>query len=239
MFEKGIGLFSKVITIILVFVMADVFYLTQKGFVWQNGTFVLVKEAQAKVEEKQSKEIDTSSFSMDPLYVLGEKDAPITIYEFSSLGCTHCADFHLDILPKLKKDFIDAGKVRLIFADFPIDKKSLQAAMLAHCFSEDKYFDFLSFLFKKQITWGLSFKAEKLFVDYAGLNGLSKDKAVECMKDDKLAAEIMYIRQQAMEKLNIQATPSFLIRTVNGDELITGVPNYGDLVKNLNKKLND
>ena len=237
MFEKSIGWFSKILAAILIFVMADVFYLGQKGFVWKDGGFVLVKEAQAKVEKEQPKEIDTSSFSIDPLYVLGDKDAPVTIYEFSSLGCTHCADFHLDILPKLKKDFIDNGKVKIVFSDFPLSKNSMKAAMLARCFPEDKYFDFLSFLFKKQMTWEYSFKSEKLLVDYAVLNGLPKDKTVECMKDKKVAAEIMYVRQQAMEKLNILGTPSFLIRDENGDELIKGAPDYGDLVRKLNKRL--
>ncbi|MBP5398879.1 MAG: DsbA family protein [Alphaproteobacteria bacterium] len=238
MFERSIRIFSKVLAAIIIFVMADVVYLLQKGFVWQDGTFVLVKNAQAKGIEKPLAEIDTSSFSIEPLYVLGDKNAPITIYEFSSLGCTHCSDFHLDILPKLKKDFIDQGKVKLIFADFPIDKKSMQAAMVARCFPEDKYFDFLSFLFKKQMTWGFSFKTEKLLLDYAQINGLSKEKSLACLKDDKIAAEIMYVRQQAMEKLQIQATPSFLLRSNDGDELITGVPNYKALTEKLNKRIN-
>ena len=238
MFERSIRIFSKVLAAIIIFVMADVVYLLQKGFVWQDGTFVLVKNAQAKGIEKPLAEIDTSSFSIEPLYVLGDKNAPITIYEFSSLGCTHCSDFHLDILPKLKKDFIDQGKVKLIFADFPIDKKSMQAAMLARCFPEDKYFDFLSFLFEKQMTWGFSFKTEKLLLDYAQINGLSKEKSLACLKDDKIAAEIMYVRQQAMEKLQIQATPSFLLRSNDGDELITGVPNYKTLTEKLNKRIN-
>jgi protein-disulfide isomerase len=239
MFEKSIGWLSKILAFVLVFAMADVFYLTQKGFVWNGSGFVLVKQAEAKAEPEQPKNIDTSSFALDSMYVLGEKDAPITIYEFSSLGCTHCADFHLDMLPKLKKDFIDNGKVKVIFSDFPLDRKSLHAATLARCFPEDKYFDFLSFLFKKQMTWGLSFKAEKLFVDYAGLNGMPKEKAVACMKDEKVAAEIMYVRQQAMEKLDIKATPSFLIRSESGDEMIMGVPNYDELAKKLNKRLAD
>ena len=238
MFERSIRIFSKVLAAIIIFVMADVVYLLQKGFVWQDGTFVLVKNAQAKGIEKPLAEIDTSSFSIEPLYVLGDKNSPITIYEFSSLGCTHCSDFHLDILPKLKKDFIDQGKVKLIFADFPIDKKSMQAAMVARCFPEDKYFDFLSFLFKKQMTWGFSFKTEKLLLDYAQINGLSKEKSLACLKDDKIAAEIMYVRQQAMEKLQIQATPSFLLRSNDGDELITGVPNYKALTEKLNKRIN-
>ena len=238
MFERSIRIISKVLAAAVIFIMADVFYLMQKGFVWQDGSFVLVKNAQASATETPATEIDTSSFALESQYILGDKNAPITIYEFSSLGCTHCSDFHLDVLPKLKKDFIDQGKVKLIFADFPIDKKSMQAAMLARCFPQDKYFDFLSFLFEKQMTWGLSFKTEKLLLDYAQINGLSKEKSLKCLKDDKIAAEIMYVRQQAMEKLQIQATPTFLLRSDMGDELITGVPNYKELSEKLNKRIN-
>lgn len=237
MFEKSIKLVSHILTVFVMFFLADGFYLAQKGFVWNNGTIELVKPAQAA--EPVSQNIDTKSFKIDAQYVLGKHDAPVTIYEFSSLGCSHCADFHLGVLPKIKQDYIESGKVKLIFADFPIDKKSMQAAMLAHCMAQDKYFDFLGLLFKKQLTWGLSFKTEKLLSGYAGGFGLDSETAKKCMKDDKMAAEIMYVRQQAMERLNIKATPSFLVRSSGGDDLITGAPSYSELSEVLNKKLLD
>lgn len=237
MFEKSIKLVSHVLTVLVMFFLADSFYLTQKGFVLNDGKIELLRSAQAAESSLQN--IDTRSFKIDAQYVLGKPNAPVTIYEFSSLGCTHCADFHLGILPKLKQDYIESGKVKLVFADFPIDKKSMQAAMLAHCMAQDKYFDFLGLLFKKQLTWGLSFKTEKLLAGYAGGFGLDSETAQKCMKDDKMAAEIMYVRQQAMERLNIKATPSFLVRSSGGDELITGVPNYSEFREVLNKKLLD
>lgn len=237
MFEKSIKLVSHVLTVLVMFFLADSFYLTQKGFVLNDGKIELLRSAQAAESSLQN--IDTRSFKIDAQYVLGKPNAPITIYEFSSLGCTHCADFHLGILPKLKQDYIESGKVKLVFADFPIDKKSMQAAMLAHCMAQDKYFDFLGLLFKKQLTWGLSFKTEKLLAGYAGGFGLDSETAQKCMKDDKMAAEIMYVRQQAMERLNIKATPSFLVRSFGGDELITGVPSYSEFREVLNKKLLD
>lgn len=237
MFEKSIKLVSHVLTVLVMFFLTDSFYLTQKGFVLNDGKIELLRSAQAAESSLQN--IDTRSFKIDAQYVLGKPNAPITIYEFSSLGCTHCADFHLGILPKLKQDYIESGKVKLVFADFPIDKKSMQAAMLAHCMAQDKYFDFLGLLFKKQLTWGLSFKTEKLLAGYAGGFGLDSETAQKCMKDDKMAAEIMYVRQQAMERLNIKATPSFLVRSSGGDELITGVPSYSEFREVLNKKLLD
>ena len=237
MFEKSLKIISRIVSIVVVFLLADGFYLTQKGFVWGPNGPELVRSAQAA--ETQPKNIDTKSFQVELQHVLGSRNAPITIYEFSSLGCTHCADFHLGVLPKLKRDYINEGKVKLMFADFPIDKKSMQAAMLARCMPEDKYFDFLGLLFKKQLSWGLSFKTEKLLAGYAGGEGMDSATAKRCMSDNKMAAEIMYVRQQAMERLDIKATPSFLVRSAGGDELITGVPSYNELKEILNKKLLD
>lgn len=234
MFEKIIKMTSRFFAVIIMFLLADGFYLSQKGFQWLDGRVVLVKAAQASESEKES--LDTSAFSVEEQHVLGSRDAPVAIYEFSSLSCTHCADFHLDLLPRLKKDFVDGGKVKVVFVDFPIDRKSMQAAMLARCMPEDKYFDFLTLLFKKQLTWGMSFKTEKLLSGYAEMEGLSPEEAKACMNDDTVASEIMYNRQQAMERLGLQATPSFLVRDADGDVLFTGVPDYEKLSDLLNKK---
>lgn len=237
MFEKTVKTISRFLAMVVVFVLADGFYLAQKGFVIGPNGIELVKTAQA--EEDNVKRIDAGSFNVSTQHVLGSMDAPITIYEFSSLGCTHCADFHLGILPQVKRDFIDTGKAKLIFADFPIDKKSMKAAMLARCMPSDKYFDFLGKLFKKQTTWELSFKSEKLLTGYAGEEGMDEETAKRCMNDNRVASEILYIRQHSMEKLDIKATPSFLIRSAGGDELIIGAPSYAKISEILNKKLSD
>ncbi len=235
MFEKNVKMISRFLAIVVVFLLADGFYLMQKGFVAGPNGIELVKVARA--EDVAVRKITPGTFNIEATHVLGNLNAPITIYEFSSLGCTHCSDFHLGVLPRLEREFIDTGKVKLVFADFPIDKKSMQAAMLAHCFSGEQYFDFLGTLFKKQATWGLSFKSEKLFIGYAQEEGMSPEMAKKCMNDNSVASEILYVRQQAMEKLDIKATPSFLIRSANGDELITGVPSYSKLSEILNKNL--
>ena len=234
-FENIIKKISQMLAITFMFVMADGYYLFQKGFDWVDGNLVLVRSAQAAVPVDGS--VVPSRFEMDEVRVLGNPTAPVTIYEFSSLGCSHCADFHLNMLPQLKKDYIDTGKVKLVFADFPIDGRSMKAAMLARCMPADKYFDFLSVLFKKQLTWGLSFKAEKLLASYAELEGLSKEQANLCMADDDTAKEIMAVRQDALEKLRIQGTPSFLVRGPDGEEILPGMPDYETLQEVLNKYL--
>lgn len=235
-FENIIKKISQMLAITFMFVMADGYYLFQKGFDWVDGNLVLVRSAQAAVPVVDGSVVP-SRFEMDEVRVLGNPAAPVTIYEFSSLGCSHCADFHLNMLPQLKKDYIDTGKVKLVFADFPIDGRSMKAAMLARCIPADKYFDFLSVLFKKQLTWGLSFKAEKLLASYAELEGLSKEQANLCMADDDTAKEIMAVRQDALEKLRIQGTPSFLVRGPDGEEILPGMPDYETLQEVLNKYL--
>ena len=80
-------------------------------------------------------------------YALGSASAPLTLYEYSSLGCPHCSDFHNDILPKLKEEYIDKGQLRVIFVNFPLDKKSMKAALLSNCLTYENYFGFLNRLF--------------------------------------------------------------------------------------------
>lgn len=236
--EKIIANVSRALAFIVVFALADGFYLSQKGFVLENGKMVLsVKEANAKEVPQNDllMTIKPTGFIVEETNVLGDVNAPITIYEFSSLGCSHCSDFHLDTLPKLKKDYIDSGKVKLVFVDFPIDNKSMQASMLARCMPKDKYFDFLSLLFKKQTSWGLSFKTDKILVSYAEIEGMPAEEAQACLKNDEIAKEIMYGRQQAMEKLNIQGTPSFLVRKGEKEQLLPGAPTYEKLQEIINQ----
>jgi len=233
-FEKIVETVSRVLTIVVIFLLTNFFYLGQKGFTFQDGKIFLVKEAHAALPQAAGNLVP-SNFSMDEQFVLGNADAPVTIYEFSSLGCSHCSDFHLNVLPEIKKNFIDTGKVRLVFADFPIDRKSMQAAMVARCMPKEKYFDFLNLLYKKQVNWGLSFKTEKLLAGYAAPEGLSPDEVERCLKNDKVAEEIVALRQNAMEKLNIQGTPSFLIKIGDKEELIPGFMSYDDFAAILEK----
>ncbi|MCG8507994.1 MAG: DsbA family protein, partial [Rhodospirillales bacterium] len=87
---------------------------------------------------------------------LGRQDAPVTISEHSSLTCGHCGNFHRDTLPEIKKEYIDTGKVRLIYRDFPLGRLAMAAAMLPHCAPRERYFGFLEALFLSQDSWARS-----------------------------------------------------------------------------------
>ena len=88
--------------------------------------------------------------------VLGQANAPVTIIEYSSLSCPHCAQFHNNVLPKLKKNYIDTGKVKLVYRDFPLGGPAYIAAMMARCAKPDRYFQFLDVLFRDQANWARS-----------------------------------------------------------------------------------
>lgn len=129
-------------------------YLNLKGFIMSpDGRPVLVKEARAAANPKEAdglaqKIAANVNVILPKGHPVGSKDAPISIYEYSSFGCYHCSDFHLETLPKLQKDFIDSGKVKLVFVDFPLDSKSMMAAMIADCMPEKNYHEFIKLLFK-------------------------------------------------------------------------------------------
>lgn len=249
-FEDTIKKLSAFIATFFIFFLCAGMYLQVKGFVMtKSGQIVLVKNAQAseqKVNQTSSDLAPTDiSTKISPQinvilpkgYVNGQKNAPITIYEYSSFGCFHCADLHLDTMPKLEKDFVKTGKVKVVFVSFPLDKKSMQAAMIAECIPEANYTAFLKTVFKNQREWSLSLNSEKLLTSYAAHNGITKEKALACMKDDSIAKELIETRQEAVDKLKMQGTPALLIVSSEGKEVIHGAPEYSVLKALLEKRL--
>jgi protein-disulfide isomerase len=143
-------------------------------------------------------------------HALGNPDAPVTIIEYASLTCPHCASFHNDVLPGLKEKYIAPGKVRLIYRDFPLDQRALQAATLAHCVGPDRYFGFLDVLFETQKTWAGSEGLEPLR-QLGRLAGLSEEQMDGCLADQELMDSILQQRLTAQNEHEVQSTPSFVI----------------------------
>jgi protein-disulfide isomerase len=147
--------------------------------------------------------------------VLGRTDAPVTIVEYASATCPHCAAFHKDVFPKLKSEFIDTGKVKFIFREFPFDDLALAAFMLARCAPPDKYFPMIDVLFEQQKVWA-SKEARAELGKIAQLAGIGEDGFDKCLKNEELAKGIMAIRDKAANTYGVEATPTFF---VNGKEL--------------------
>jgi protein-disulfide isomerase len=141
---------------------------------------------------------------------LGPDNAPVTIIEYASLTCPHCASFHKTSLPELKKRYIDTGKVRLIFREFALNPLDAGAVMLARCLDKDKYFDFVDILFQKQDQWVVQKPIEPLMA-IARQAGFSKESFEACLKNQQMLDGIEAQRNRASEKFGVSSTPTFFI----------------------------
>ncbi len=164
---------------------------------------------------------------------LGKEDAPVTMVEYSSLGCPHCAAFHRETLPKLKAEYIDTGKLRLIMRDFPLGTPSLAAAMIARCAGRERYFGFVEILFRSQAQWAQSNDPIGAIAHVVRFGGMTDQDIDACLKYQPLLESIRKGAETANEKLKINSTPSFII----GDEMISGALPYEHFKKAIDKAL--
>jgi protein-disulfide isomerase len=146
-------------------------------------------------------------------HIVGSDTAPVTIIEYASLTCSHCATFHKDIYPKIKTDYIDTGKVRFVFRNFPLDGKALRAASLAACMPRASYFAFLSILFQNQSAWAFANDDDKTILQYAKLGGLDEERGKACLNDTQMQDKLIALRTEGTTLYGIQSTPSFVINT--------------------------
>ena len=143
--------------------------------------------------------------------VLGKADAPVTIIEFASLTCPHCKDFEVNVLPKLKTAYIDTGKVKLVYRDFPLDGRALLAAMTARCAPKDRYFAFLDALFRGQDSWARAQDTTQALGQVARLGGMSQADFDACIKNQALFEAIKKDATDAQQQYKIESTPTFII----------------------------
>jgi protein-disulfide isomerase len=154
-------------------------------------------------------------------HVLGNKDAPVTIIEYASLTCPHCAAFEKETLPKIKKDWIDTGKAKLVFRNFPFDRAALEAAKLAHCVGPERYFGFVDVVFQSQETWIKAGDPIAALGRYAKLAGLSDQQIQACSRNEEVANKIVAGRLAAEKEYRVESTPTFFI---NGKKLVGAQP---------------
>lgn len=239
--EKFIRTLSTIITSILFYIFASYFYLAGKGFIYENGTFTLVREARAatsNINTEFATQINKNiAFNFKDTNAKGDENAPLTLFEFSSLGCSHCANFHLNILPRLEEDFVSQGKLKVVFVNFPLEVKSMKGAILSECLSPQKREKFLNTAFIKQREWMLSYKPEEILSNYAIDEKFSKEDAKNCLQNDTLEKNILADRQEAIDKLKIQGTPAFLFSANGINEIIYGVPEYEKLKTYIESRL--
>ena len=168
--------------------------------------------------------------------VHGSPGATVTIVEYASMTCPHCAAFQKDVIPKLTKDYIEPGKVKLIFREYPLDGGARMASAVARCLSGDQFFSFIDLLFANQMNWIKDFdgngqltKEDVLegLTQMGRIAGLSGDKVKECADDPKNLALVDANWMEGQTKYNVNSTPTFII---NGTPHAGEIP-YDDLQK--------
>jgi protein-disulfide isomerase len=143
-------------------------------------------------------------------HALGSANAPVTIIEYASMTCPHCAHFHETTYPEMKKKYIDTGKVRFIFREFPLDPLAAAGSMLARCAGKDKYFALIETLFSQQKDWVVQKPLEPM-LGIAKQAGFTQQSFDECLANQQMLAGIEESRTRANTKLGVNSTPTFFI----------------------------
>jgi len=148
------------------------------------------------------------------LIVLGKDDAVVKIKIFSYFTCLHCADFHFNIIPDIKKEYVDSGKVQLIFIDFPLDQAAFNASKLLHCIDKNKQINFMDIIYKNQNQWTNGSNIDdtndnlKKIVKSLGISSSQFDR---CLIDEVISDKILDGRIDASKKYSINSTPTIII----------------------------
>ena len=170
----------------------------------------------------------------DSLIVLGADTAIVKIKVFSSLTCPHCADFHTQVVPKIKREYIDAGKVQLIFIDFPLDQAAFNASKILNCLDKAKQITFLDTIYETQAKWTNGQNLDdvnKNLKKIAKSLGISSTKFDKCLIDEDISDKILNGRIEATQKYSINSTPTIVIN----EEKLKGSASFKNIKKKIEK----
>ncbi|MCA3582456.1 MAG: DsbA family protein [Methylocystis sp.] len=143
--------------------------------------------------------------------ILGSATAPVTIYEYASLTCPHCAAFHADGFKFLKEKYIDTGKVKYVLRDFPLDPLAAAGFMLAHCAGEGKYYPMVDLIFAQQRSLMQTDKPVDALLALSRQAGFTQESFQACLKNQSIYDGVNAVRQRGTEKFNVDSTPTFFI----------------------------
>lgn len=189
----------------------------------------LISEAMAQSAADVAKPVSL------PDMALGPKDAAVTITEYASMTCPHCAAFNEQVFPKIKSEYIDTGKIRYVFREFPLDIKAAAGSMLSRCIAKDdapKYFAVTDMLFRQQNDWVVKNTTETL-TRIGKQAGLTQAQVEACLKDQALLDKIAADQKYASDVLKVDSTPTFFI---NGEK-IKGEASFDEFAKKINPLL--
>ncbi len=165
-------------------------------------------------------------------FVTGDPKAKVIVIEYASLTCPHCAHFATEEYPKLKKEYIDTGKIKFVFRDFPLDGLGMGAALLARCVPNDRGKVMIEMMYQNQLEWVRAEKPLDVLRGYAQLAGLNQAGVEACLKNEGILKEIQSVQEKAVSLYKVQATPTFFV----GDDQVAG-NDYESLKKAIDKQL--
>ncbi len=199
--------------------------LTRRHMLTATAAFVLLGAAgavlpqmtlPAKADAPEVDKAELAKAGPDDDVVLGSDKAPVTIIEYASMTCPHCAHFSTTTFPELQKRYIDTGKVRFIFREFPLDALAAAGFMLARCGGNDKFMPIVETLFAKQPDWLVKEPIEPL-KSIAKQFGYTEQSFNECLANQKVLDAIQDVRDRGAGKLGVNSTPTFFI---NGKKFV-------------------
>lgn len=152
---------------------------------------------------------------------LGAEDAPVTVVEYASMSCPHCASFHQNTWKPFKEKYVDTGKVRFIFREFPLNTPAYAVAMVARCAPADKYHEVIDTFFAEQDEWLSSSDMYQALLDRAMPFGFTKETFDACLSNQALVDGLNEIRSKAGEQFGVSATPTFFINGVRESGALT------------------
>ncbi|MBV8510739.1 MAG: DsbA family protein [Xanthobacteraceae bacterium] len=195
---------------------------TRRAFLWGSCALALLAKFGFVLNARAQTQVPDADLAQpSPLgdIVLGSPDAPVTIIEYASMTCPHCAQFQAKTFPKLKERYIDTGKVRYIFREFPLDPLAAGAFMLARCADKDKYMSIIDLFFGTQRDWVVPNPLQPLF-NIAKQAGYNEETFNACLKNQQILDGIQNVRDHAAKVLNVESTPTFFI---NGKRVVGDV----------------
>jgi protein-disulfide isomerase len=163
----------------------------------------------------------------------GNPKAKVTIVEFASLTCPHCARFSQTVLPEIKKNYVDTGKVRFVYKDYPLDQLAMTGAMLARCAPPGRGLKLIDIMFKNQLEWARAEQPIAPLRAYAQLAGMNSAQVDACLQNAALLQAIKDEQNKASTLYQVEATPTFYV----GDEKISGEKSYDEFAAIIDKQL--
>jgi len=172
--------------------------------------------------------------SQKNIIAIGSYDAVVKIKIFSSFTCPHCANFHFKVLPQIKKEYVETGKVQLIFIDFPLDQAAFNASKLLHCIDKDKQIKLMDIIYENQSKWTNGSKIEDINKNLKKIVknlGISSEQFDRCLIDEVISDKILNGRIEANQKYTINSTPTIVIN----EKKLEGSANFKNIKKKIEK----